>query len=165
MVTVREACEADIPALRRMAEVAFPTAYALILSKAQIAYMMRMMYSEESLHRQFAVEKQRFFIAEDDGREVGYASVERQGETLFHLQKIYVLPSAQGSGVGSALFDRIVEEVRLMQPSACRLELNVNRHNKAVGFYLRKGMRQVRSGDFPIGDGYYMNDYIMSLDL
>lgn len=27
------------------------------------------------------------------------------------------------------------------------------------------GMRRLREGDFPIGDGYYMNDYIMGLEI
>ena len=27
------------------------------------------------------------------------------------------------------------------------------------------GMRKLREGDFPIGNGYYMNDYIMGLDI
>jgi hypothetical protein len=26
-------------------------------------------------------------------------------------------------------------------------------------------MRKLREGDFPIGNGYYMNDYIMGLDI
>ena len=29
----------------------------------------------------------------------------------------------------------------------------------------RMGMRKLREGDFPIGNGYYMNDYIMGLDI
>lgn len=43
--------------------------------------------------------------------------------------------------------------------------LNVNRNNRALHFYERMGMRKLREGDFPIGDGYYMNDYIMGLDI
>ena len=27
------------------------------------------------------------------------------------------------------------------------------------------GMRRLREGDFPIGEGYYMNDYIMGLEI
>ena len=27
------------------------------------------------------------------------------------------------------------------------------------------GMRRLREGDFPIGNGYYMNDYIMGLEI
>ena len=45
------------------------------------------------------------------------------------------------------------------------MELNVNRHNRAVSFYEHLGMRRLRSGDFPIGGGYFMNDYIMGMEL
>ena len=45
------------------------------------------------------------------------------------------------------------------------MELNVNRSNRALHFYERMGMRRLREGDFPIGGGFYMNDYIMGLDL
>lgn len=45
------------------------------------------------------------------------------------------------------------------------MELNVNRNNKALQFYEYMGMRKLRKGDFPIGNGYYMNDYIMGLDI
>ena len=41
------------------------------------------------------------------------------------------------------------------------IELNVNRYNKAQGFYLKHGFQIRRQGDFEIGNGYYMNDYIM----
>ena len=47
----------------------------------------------------------------------------------------------------------------------CMMELNVNRRNRALHFYERMGMRRLREGDFPIGDGYYMNDYIMGLEI
>ena len=95
----------------------------------------------------------------------GYLSVERQEEALFHLQKIYVLPRFQGCGVGSFLFEAAVEYVRRTHPGGSRMELNVNRSNRALGFYRRMGMRCLREGDFPIGGGYFMNDYIMGVDL
>ena len=45
------------------------------------------------------------------------------------------------------------------------MELNVNRHNSAVVFYEHLGMRRDRQGDFPIGHGYFMNDYIFAIDI
>ncbi len=50
-------------------------------------------------------------------------------------------------------------------PDLVMMELNVNRNNKALQFYEHMGMRKLREGDFPIGNGYYMNDYIMGLDI
>ena len=55
--------------------------------------------------------------------------------------------------------------IKEMHPEPCLMELNVNRNNKALQFYEYMGMRKLREGDFPIGNGYYMNDYIMGLDI
>ena len=52
-----------------------------------------------------------------------------------------------------------------IHPAPCLMELNVNRNNKALHFYEKMGMRKLREGDFPIGNGYYMNDYIMGLNI
>lgn len=82
---------------------------------------------------------------------------------LFHLQKLYVMPEFQGQGLGLRLFDRVVSSVAPSAP--CSIELNVNRSNPAVTFYEHIGMRRLRQGDFPIGHGFYMNDYIMGLDI
>jgi hypothetical protein len=46
-----------------------------------------------------------------------------------------------------------------------KLILNVNRYNKAFTFYQKLGMEIAEEIDLEIGNGYYMNDYIMSLDL
>ncbi len=60
---------------------------------------------------------------------------------------------------------RAVEYIRSVHPGPCMMELNVNRRNRALHFYERMGMCRLREGDFPIGDGYYMNDYIMGLEI
>ena len=44
-------------------------------------------------------------------------------------------------------------------------ELHVNRDNPQVAFHKHMGFSILRSGDFPIGQGFYMNDYIMQLDI
>lgn len=161
---LRRATEKDITLIREMADRAFRAAYSTLLTAQQIDYMIPWMYGREVLESEFC-EGVAWFIAEMDGVACGYVSVERQQERLFHLQKIYVLPEFQGRGVGQALFDGAVGYIRSVQPSPCRMELNVNRRNPALGFYRRQGMRCLQQGDFPIGNGFYMNDFIMGLDL
>lgn len=162
---IRKATAADIPAIRKMASVVFPATYREILSPAQLEYMMDMMYSERSLQRQMGEEGQTFCIC--DGR--GYVSYRfdskaDDGADLYHLEKLYVMPAEQGSGLGRELFDTVVAAVSAASSGLARIELNVNRHNPAVTFYEHLGMVKARQGDFPIGSGYFMNDYIMSLD-
>lgn len=164
MITFRQAAPVDRPLIRTLADEAFRATYREILSPEQMAYMMEWMYSPESLTRQME-EGQVYYIAYCGEEPCGYLSVERQGEALFHLQKIYVLPRFQGSGAGRALFEKAVAHIRSVHPGPCTMELNVNRGNRAVRFYEHLGMRCVREGDFPIGNGYYMNDYIMALEI
>lgn len=164
-VQIRRATTADIELIRSVADVAFRATYAEILSAEQMEYMMDMMYSGESLRRQIEIEHHAFYLALLDGRTVGYVSVERQAERLFHLQKIYLLPECQGRHIGERLFECACRHVKSLCTEPCTMELNVNRHNRALGFYERMGMRKVRQGDFAIGNGYYMNDYIMAIEL
>ena len=84
---------------------------------------------------------------------------------MFHLEKIYVLPYFQKAHCGSFLFRQAIRYIKKAHPAPCRMELNVNRHNKALHFYEHMGMKKVREGDFPIGNGFYMNDYIMGMDI
>ena len=107
-----------------------------------------------------------YFIASHDGEHCGYLSVQPEGPGVFHLQKIYVLPGFQGLHIGSYLFRQAVSYIRSIHPEPCLMRLNVNRYNtRAVEFYQRMGMRELERGDFHIGHGYYMTDYIMGLDI
>ena len=168
--TIRPASIEDIPIIRGMAEVVFRETYAEILSPAQMEYMMDWMYSEDSLRRQIATPGKAFHIAYCGNIPVGYVSFEADGKTedgrkRFHLQKLYVLPGYQRSGLGRQMFEYVKGLLHGMNPDGCRIELNVNRDNRAVGFYEHIGLTRDRQGDFPIGNGFYMNDYIYVLDL
>jgi len=162
--TIRPATVDDIPLISSMANISFRDTYKDILSPEQMEYMMEWMYSAESLRKQMT-DGHQYFIASLDGIPAAYLSVERQGVKLFHLQKIYVLPLFKGKGLGAMLFGKAKEYSLSLSPEGCALELNVNRNNPAYYFYLKMGMHIVRQGDFPIGGGFYMNDYIMGIDL
>lgn len=164
MITIRPATVSDIPLIRSLAEVVFPATYEPLLPAGQVGYMMAWMYSAESLQRQMA-EGHTYYIAYADDTPCGYLSIEQQATSLFHLQKIYVLPDFQGRGVGERLFRQAVTHVRKAAELPAWIELNVNRENRAVGFYLRMGMERLRTVDVEIGEGFYMNDYIMGLQV
>lgn len=166
-VKILKAGENDLPVIHDMAQIVFRHTYLDILSPQQMEYMMEWMSSLPNLHKQLS-EGHVYFIAYISGRPCGYMSIQKEGIDsgimVFHLQKIYVMPSEQGKGVGKLLFNQAVDYVtNSFLPS--RIELNVNRNNNAVGFYRHIGMRILREGDFHIGEGFYMNDYIMGLDI
>ena len=153
-----------------MAQVVFRHTYRDILSSDQMEYMMDMMYSMTNLVQQLQ-DGHHYYIAYIDGAPMGYVSVQREGADpegieVFHLHKIYVMPDAQGKGIGLRLFEAAISHVRdAAGECLARIELNVNKYNKAVNFYKHLGMRVLVEEDFPIGNGYYKTDYIMGLDI
>lgn len=168
--SVKMAAEDDLQSIHDMAEIVFRHTYRDILSPEQMEYMMEWMYSLPNLRRQLE-DGHVYYIAYDGDSPCGYVSVQpdhidEDGTEVFHLQKIYVLPSEQGTGLGRLLFNTATDFV-LSQAvkSPVRIELNVNRNNPAVGFYEHLGMSILRQGDFHIGNGFYMNDYIMGIDI
>ena len=161
MTNFRIAGAEDIPAIRKIAEIAFPATYSSIITGEQIGFMMAWMYSEDSIRNDIEGDVT-FILLNVDGKDIGYVSFGPEGEH-YHLHKIYLLPDFQGKGFGRLLFTAAEDEMR--SRGVKMFELNVNRHNKAVDFYIRMGMHIDRSGDFDIGSGFYMNDYIMQKDL
>ena len=168
---IRRASPEDIPVIRAMADVCFRDTYRTILSPEQMEYMMDWMYSEQSLQRQMNRDGHVFFLAEMEGTPCAYFSVQPlglqdDGDYLFEFQKMYLLPDYKGRGIGRYLVEHVFQFVREAAGGwPCRIELHVNRNNPAAGFHQRMGFSILRSGDFPIGQGYFMNDYIMGIRL
>ncbi len=140
------------------AQIWEPT-YGHILSKEQLDYMFEHTYSLENITRQIA-EGQFFYIIYDDmGVAKGFASWSWTIKGVYaKLNKIYVLPSTQGTGVGRELL-AFVEKTTAAQ-HATALWLCVNRFNKAKRFYEKLGYIVLREEDFEFGP-YFMNDYVL----
>jgi GNAT superfamily N-acetyltransferase len=162
MHSIRNATTDDISLIRELTFKVWPQTYAAIISKEQIDYMLDMMYSETSLKKQMA-EGCQFVIAYDDNEPVGFASYQETEPQLFKLHKIYVLPSQQGKGTGKFIINHIVEKIKSKNAKA--LQLQVNRYNKAKSFYEKLGFFVLKEINLDIGNGYFMNDYVMQLSL
>jgi len=157
ILTIREAIAQDIPVIRYIAEATWPSAYSHIISQEQLDFMLDWMYSDASLHEQMNTGDQ-FFLAEYDQQIIGFASVKNEKEGISKLSKLYVLPTIQKTGAGKALLNRVISYAK--EHTSTRVQLQVNRNNTAKGFYEKNGFTVIKEADFPIGNGYFMNDYI-----
>ena len=98
-----------------------------------------------------------YFLALAGDEPVAYASVELK-DGAYWLHKFYVDVSNHRSGIGQRFFYYILEQSAPKHP----LRLQVNRQNyKAVNFYFKMGFIIESVGDFDIGGGYFMNDFVM----
>lgn len=161
MVEIVLADKKDIPSIQEVANSTWFDTYMPILPDGQCEYMFEMMYSSSALRKQMD-DGHVFFLCKYNGAARGYVSIRPDGENLFHLEKLYVQPDCQGLGLGRLLIEKAFGYARDNSSSSpCYVELNVNRNNKSLQFYQHVGMIKDREGDFDIGNGYYMNDYIM----
>ena len=160
MITLRKAKEEDIEIIRAIAAATWPSTYLDIIGQEQIDYMLDKMYNKGELLKQF-MEGHIFLIAEESEKQFGFAgySIIGHEERIYKLHKLYVLPSAHGKGVGKILINEVFNQVKDAGGSA--LQLNVNKHNKAKDFYLKGGFTIKESVKLDIGEGYFMDDYVM----
>lgn len=157
---IRAADVNDIATIREIANITWPVAYGSYISKAQLDYMLDMMYSDNSLLEQMNKGHQ-FYIAEQHNNPIGFASVSKEEEKSCKLNKLYVLPTAQKIGAGKALLQKSIDYA--ISHAANCLYLQVNKQNNAQHFYSKHGFTVREASILEIGGGYIMDDYIMEL--
>ena len=161
MLSVRKATPADCSLIRSLASGIWEPTYGSILKKDQLDFMFEQMYGLDNIRKQMEEQGHVYFLLFSGDTPCGYISIEQPEKDLFIFQKIYLLPSMQGKGAGRYMVERGFDYVQETHPAPCKVMLYVNRSNRAVGFYEQLGFRIAGTRDFPIGNGYYMNDYIM----
>ena len=159
-VTIAAAQAAQIPVVQTLAREIWHRHYPSLLSAAQIDYMLDRGYSAEALAR-FVTEADAGLALANEGVEpVGFAAWYRLDAKAMKLDKLYVLPQRHGRGIGRML----IEHVRALATKigCSELTLNVNRGNSdAIRAYEASGFTIKSRGDFPIGGGFVMEDFIM----
>ena len=165
MVTISKATIKDIPIIQEIAYKTWPVAYGQILSSAQLDYMLEMMYSSETLNDNITNKGHIFLLAREASFTFGFASCEHHylDKNTTRLHKLYLLPEEQGKGIGELLLDKVIFLAK--ENHSERLSLNVNKFNKAFGFYKQMGFEVVSEEDLEIGNGYLMEDYKMELKI
>lgn len=165
MLEIIDAQESHYPIIQSLAQQTWPHTFGKILSPDQIKYMLEWMYSISSIKDQVENKGHNYILVKTNNDFVGYASYELNynKSTSTKLHKIYVLPQLQGTGAGKFLMTEVIK--RTAAAKNRNLLLNVNRDNTAVGFYEKIGFNIIQLEDIDIGNGYYMNDYVMSMEI
>lgn len=162
---IHEAGEEHIFIIQSLSDQIWPATFGDILSTEQIAFMMEMMYSTASLQKQMRELGHHYLLVEDEGEYLGYLSYEHnyKNKSITKIHKIYVLPSLQGKGLGRFFIDSVSSIAKDKGNEV--LTLNVNRYNKALAFYKRLGFEIDGTEDIDIGQGFLMEDYMLSKKL
>ena len=163
-LTITAAQAAQIPLVQRLAREIWHHYYPSIISVAQIDYMLDRGYSHEALLRFVEERDAGLALAGAPDDVIAFAAWYRVDATTSKLDKLYVLPEHHRAGIGRALIEHVGAHAKAAG-SSC-LTLNVNRGNTlARRAYERCGFTVRGRGDFPIGGGFVMEDFIMVREL
>ncbi len=153
------ATEKEIHTIKTLAHKIWREHYPSIISEEQIEYMLKSNYSAVAIAEQMKTGEQ-FFIVSEDFIPIAYASVGHKAGGYF-LHKFYVAVAEHRKGIGTKFFDFILSQL----PEGMPIRLQVNRQNyKAINFYFKIGFVIESIGDFDIGSGHFMNDFVMVRD-
>jgi GNAT superfamily N-acetyltransferase len=132
-MNMRAATPADAEALFTIQRTAALAAYAHVFPPAEYPYPDDAVRAE--WQRRLADGVTQTLIAEREGRAQGYVAYAPE-----LLASLYVLPEAQGAGVGSALHDAALAAQPALGATVCRLWV-LEQNHQARAFYEHRGWR------------------------
>lgn len=156
MIYLTPATISDIPLIYKLAVKIWNHHYVPIVGQAQVDYMLAKIYSSEDLTQQMTEKGHSFFLIEWEGSTIGFISVSGGSDMFIH--KFYIDQDVQRRGLGAEVFQKLIN----LFPVVKTFTLTVNRSNyKSINFYFKLGFKIDHIDDFDIGQGYFMNDFIM----
>ncbi|GHV46650.1 N-acetyltransferase [Clostridia bacterium] len=163
MIMIEKVRESDFTELAELADGIWHEFFPPIIGEAQTDYMVEHFQSYDAIVRQTSGENYFYYFIKSSGGELaGYFAIAPnfpENGKLF-LSKLYLKKSFRGQHLASEVFC-FLEKLPFR-----KIHLTVNRYNDgAVSLYRRRGFTVTETVDKDIGGGFFMNDYIMELDI
>lgn len=140
-ISIRPATAADVPAVRDVLVTTWHDTYDAIYGLQRVNAVTADWHSADALGRLVSFGPASLMIAVRDGKIIATATARMIAATQAKLDRLYVLPSAQGHGIGT----RLMRETLSRLPDASTVVLEVEPQNrKAVDYYRAQGFSYVR---------------------
>ena len=156
--------DADIAPVCALAREIWIQHYPGIITVKQIEYMLKQRYSPDAIRAQLRGGGAWWDKLEVDGELCGFASYEPGQARAMKLDKLYVHQLARGKGYGTAMIEHVAGAARRQGMDSLYLQVNKYNHG-SVAAYLRTGFVVTKAVKADIGDGFFMDDYVMSKSL
>ena len=158
-------CEtnAQIKALAKLADGIWHEYFVALLSADQIDYMVDRFQSETALHKAIKQEAYQYWIAYLGKEAICYLGVCPKADTLF-LSKLYLKKAYRGKGYANMMLKQAEQAAKKYDlPS---ITLTCNKYNThSLDVYRHKGFVICDAVVSDIGNGYVMDDYILTKSL
>lgn len=161
-ISIQRVERTDISTLAEVADDIWHEYFTPIIGLQQVEYMVEKFQSVKGLTKQFDNGYQYYFTVYN-GEIVGYFGVQLQQDSLF-LSKLYLKKDFRGKGISSQMLTYIKNMA--LECGRSEIVLTVNKHNhNTIEVYKHFGFEITKEQKADIGNGFYMDDYIMCLML
>jgi ribosomal protein S18 acetylase RimI-like enzyme len=151
--------EKEIPLISNLAFEIWNEYYPQIIGQHQVDYMLDKMYNAAAIKEQMQ-NGQVFYLVSDRGKNIAFFSFSLKDNHSAFLHKFYVQKLYRGKGIASEILKHF--ELLLKNKNIKEYRLTVNRQNaQAINFYFKSGFKIEEVADFDIGNGFFMNDFVM----
>lgn len=129
-----------------------------IIGSAQVTYMLDKFQSFEAINEQLK-QGYHYYFFKLNSLNIGYMGIHPETEALF-LSKLYIKKEYRGNGYSRQAIDFLQDFCK--QNKLTEIVLTVNRHNlSTIAVYEKLGFQKIREQKSAIGNGFFMDDYIM----
>ncbi|GFE73093.1 GNAT family N-acetyltransferase [Novosphingobium sp. TCA1] len=158
-MNLRLAAAADAAALADLGARSFVAKFGYMYTPEDLADFLADSHSEAKAAKEIADPSMRVFLAEEEGRLLGFCKLvlacgwpdHARGQSVIELKQLYTDPQTTGRGIGTALMDRALEIAR--EQAADEVQLSVWSGNEgAQRFYARYGFAKVADIYFMVGE-------------
>jgi ribosomal protein S18 acetylase RimI-like enzyme len=158
---IKELKVGELQIIQDLAQIIWPVSFKDMISGEQIAYMLEWMYNPKKL-KENCQNGHIYLLYTENDTPLAFVSYELKMQiSTVRIHKLYVHPDCQNMGIGRILLEHVKELVK--NTEIIYLDLFVNRNNPAVGFYNSTGFYVAEEINSDIGNGYFMNDYLMKI--
>jgi diamine N-acetyltransferase len=158
---IRLAAAADIPLLCRLGAATFRETYRAISDPREVDEYADAHFTLEKVEGWFRKPCARTLLAFAGDAAVGYAHLRHakvpacvSDRKAVELSRLYLLASAQGTGLGHAMMDAVLAQAAELQARTVWLGA-YDRNVRALAFYARRGFVQVGTHEFEFGGQIY----------
>jgi GNAT superfamily N-acetyltransferase len=150
-----------IEEMSRMAVTIVREHFDPLIGKEQNDYMISLFQTPSAIQSQLA-SGCRYYFVKEEGRNIGFLAFYPR-ENSMYLSKFYLYRNERHKGHARRMLEFVIGETE--KEGLASITLNVNRFNSAVGAYLNMGFEIIREEKNDIGNGFFMDDYVMALRL
>ena len=161
-IIIKRVEKESIKALAEVANEIWHEYFTPIIGLQQVEYMVDKFQSVQGITNQLENGYEYYFVIYND-EIAGYFGIQLQSDSLF-LSKLYLKKDFRGKGISSQMLEYIKNIA--CNNSKGRIMLTVNRYNyHTIDIYKHFGVEIEKEQKADIGNGFFMDDYAMTLYL